>query len=468
MTTTENLQTYLVVQQSPDKLAAYIRFNVADENFSCTAEQLAEFLKSHNIKHGLQHDVINQLVKLPSRYFQSQTLIAQGVAPVNGEDGFIRFAYDMNEGEYRPLELEGGKVDFKEVTQLKNVKRGQLIAEKVKATPGKDGIAVTGEAVPCRNGKEAYFKMGKNVLLNPEQTAIYAAIDGLISITDKSKVNVFPVFEVNGDVDYKVGNIDFVGNVVIRGNVLTGFKVKAVGDIRVIGGVEGAILETEGSIEVTGGVLASNKGYLKAGKNIKCSFIQDGNVTAAEDVLVSQSIMHSHVRAGRNVICSGVKGLVVGGTIQAGDRVVARTIGNSMSTATVIEVGVRPELRSELLELRSQNKLLSENLDKTEKALALLDQLAAVGQLPPDRMAMRIKLGSTKRASVEEIAQNKERVLEIEKSLENTDRAKVDAVNVIYGGTKIVIGRNTRFIKDPMQRISFRYADGDIVMAPYI
>ncbi|NBC69194.1 DUF342 domain-containing protein [Paenibacillus sacheonensis] len=468
MTTAEYLQTYLVVQQSQDKLTACIQFSIADENFACTQEQLEEFLRSHGIKHGFLQAEIDGIAKLPSRYFYRQTVVAQGEAPIHGEDGFIRFAYDMNEEAYRPVELEGGKIDFKEVAQLKNVKRGQLIAEKVKATPGKEGMAVTGEVIPCRNGKEAYFKIGKNVVQNQEQTALYAAIDGLISITDKSKINVFPVFEVNGDVDYKIGNIDFVGTVVIRGNVLTGFKVKASGDIRVVGGVEGAILESDGSIEVTGGVLASGKGYLKAGKNVKCSFIQDGNVSAAEDVLISQSIMHSQVRAGRNVICTGAKGLIVGGTVQAGDRVLARTIGNTMSTATVLEVGVRPELRSELMERRNQLKLLNANLDKTEKALALLDQLAAVGQLQPDRMAMRVKLGSTKRAAVIEIADNKDRILEIEKSLEDTERAKVDAVNVIYGGTKIVIGRYTRFIKDAAQRVSFRYAEGDIVMAPYV
>ena len=46
---------------------------------------------------------------------------------------------------------------------------------------------------------------------------MYAAIDGLVTKTDKDKLNVFPVYEVNGDVDYNIGNIDFVGTVVIRG-----------------------------------------------------------------------------------------------------------------------------------------------------------------------------------------------------------------------------------------------------------
>src|SRR5690606_477889 len=137
-----------------------------------------------------------------------------------------------------------------------------------------------------------------------------------------------------------------------RGNVLTGFRVRTAGDIRVYGGVEGAELESDGSIEISGGIIANNKGYVRAKRHVKCSFIQEANVFAGENIIVTQSIMHSHVRAGSTVSCTGSKGLIVGGVTQAGDRVVARMIGNSMSTATVIEVGVHPELRQELAELR--------------------------------------------------------------------------------------------------------------------
>ncbi|MBW7454730.1 DUF342 domain-containing protein [Paenibacillus sepulcri] len=467
MSISETLEAYIVVQLSQDKLTSLLQFNAADEKFACTPNQLEEYIRSHGIFYGLKTEVIQQIAQQPSLFFYKQTVIAQGLPAKNGQDGAIRFIQNMKEEQHKPTEIEGGKVDFKEVNQLKNVLRGQLIAEKIPATEGQMGKTVTGEDLPCKNGKEAYFKLGKNVVVNPEQTALYAAIDGLITMTDKNKINVFPVYEVNGDIDYRVGNIDFVGTVVVRGNVLTGFRIKASGDIRVIGGVEGAELESDGSIEVTGGILASNKGYVRAGKNVKSSFIQDGNVSAMEDVLVTQSIMHSHVRAGHSVVCSGAKGLIVGGMVQAGERVVARTIGNTMSTATAIEVGVRPELRSELLELRRQVKQLMDNLDKTDKALTLLDQLAAAGQLPQDKMGMRIKLGATKRQSNEEMSGFRERILEIEKSLEDTDNAKVDAVNIIYGGTKIVIGRYTRFVKEPIERVSFRYSDGDIITAPY-
>ncbi|MFX3632942.1 MAG: DUF342 domain-containing protein [Candidatus Pristimantibacillus sp.] len=463
----QQLESYLLIQTSADKLSAFLTFNRITEEFDCNVEQLERFIKSRGISFGIRTNVIAEICNNPLAYCREQTLVAVGQAATDGKDGYIRLLYNLKEQEHRPVELEDGKIDFKETSQLKNVKRGQLIAERVEAELGAPGKLVTGEDIPARLGKQARFKIGKNVVVNGENKAMYSAIDGLITLTDKDKINVFPVYEVNGDVDYKTGNIDFVGTVVIRGNVLSGFRVKAVGDIRIIGGVEGAELESEASIEITGGIMAGNKGFVKASKNVKSSFIQDGNVIAGEDVLVSQSIMHSNVRAGRNVICSGAKGLIIGGMIQAADLVSARVIGNTMSTATAIEVGVKPEYRTELSNLRKKLKEQSESIDKTEKALTILNQLAASGQLTEDKMALRIKLGATKRITVAEIEDMRERILEIEKTLEDTESARVNVGHTVYGGIKIVIGRYTRFVKDPIQRVTFRYSDGDIVQVPY-
>lgn len=455
---------FLTVMISDDKLTASLKFNRPDENFKCTMEQIADLLKRNGIQHGLQMEVLAQVAHEPQKFFFSQFTVAVGTAPIDGENGRIEYMFDIGGENKRPLEKDDGKVDYKEVTVLNNVKKGQLIAKRSAAKEGTPGKAVTGEVLFGRAGKDVRFKIGKNVVTDPDQMLLYATIDGLIASTEKGKINVFPVYEVNGDVDYNVGNIDFVGTVVIRGNVLSGFRVKAAGDIRVVGGVEGADLLADGSIEITAGVLGHNKGLIKAQKNVKISFIQEGNVEAGEDIIVTQSIMHSQIRAGRDVICKGSKGLIVGGTIQAGERVIARTIGNTMSTVTSIEVGVLPELRNELAQLRTKTKDLMENLKKSEKALVLLDQLASMGQLSPDKLAMRIKLNNTKKQAYEEQLEIKERILEIEKTLEDTSTAKVEVVSTIYGGSKIVIGRYTRFIKDATERVTFRMMDGEIAM----
>ncbi|MFD1953777.1 DUF342 domain-containing protein [Paenibacillus thailandensis] len=462
------LESHLRIQTSPDKLSAFLLFNYITDEFACTPEQLERFIRSKGIVHGLQSQAIHNICRDPVVYSKEQTLIAVGDDAKPGADGQIRFLYDMEQKERRPAETQDGKVDFKEISQLRNVKSGQLIAERVDPKLGPPGKTVTGELIPPKPGKPARFKPGKNVVVNPEQTGIYSTIDGLVTLTDKDKINVFPVYEVNGDVDYRVGNIDFVGTVVIRGNVLSGFKVKAAGDIRVVGGVEGAEIESEGSIEITSGIMAGNKGYVKAGRNIRSSFIQDANVIAGEEVEVSQSIMHSNVRAGKRINCTGAKGLIVGGTIQAGESVTARTIGNTMSTATVVEVGVLPELRGELIEQRMLVKQLKESMDKTDKALVILDQLAAADKLTPEKMNMRMQLLATKRQASTRIDSAMERILEIEQELENTDKAKVSVLNVIYGGTKVVIGRYTKFIKDPLKRILLQYADGEVAASPYV
>lgn len=461
------LSQYLSITFSEDKGIAYLQFIKKDENFSCSIEELDSFLQSHNIRFGIQRDIVQRISSNPEEYFWNRVPIAIGQPSVNGTDARVALTVDLEE-DRKPLERADGKVDYKELVRLHNVMKGQLIAKIIPAQNGVSGKTVTGEELPYRPGKEAHFKVGKNVLVDQDETSMYAAIDGLVTLTDKGKINVFPVYEVNGDVDYSTGNIDFVGTVVIRGNVLTGFTVKSAGDIRVVGGVEGAELIAGGSIEITGGIIGYNKGLVSAGKNVKVSFIQDGNVVAGDDVVVSQSIMHSNIRAGHDVLCNGAKGLIVGGIVQAGERVVARTIGNTMSTATAIEVGVVPELRNEINELRQELRQLLENEDKTNKALYLLNQLANNGQLAPDKVALRVKLNATKQSHMREEKRIKERVLEIERMLEDTGRARVDVIKTIYGGSKIVIGRYTRFVKDATERVSFIYTDGDISITPYM
>ncbi|MBP1991311.1 DUF342 domain-containing protein [Paenibacillus eucommiae] len=462
------LDFYITISLSDDKLTAFLFINNTDESFKVTMAQLEDLLAAHYISYGIDHVQLANIAANPKPFSFQKVVIAKGDKPKEGQNGTIKYIYDLDHAEKKPLELEDGKVDYKQVISLHNVRKGQLIGQRFPATEGKPGRAVTGELLFAKAGKEARFKIGKNVVTDAEQMALYSALDGMVVKTDRDKVNVFPIYEINGDVDYNIGNIDFIGTVVVRGSILPGFKIRAAGDIRITGGVEAAELEADGSIEINAGIVGQNKARIKAGKHVKSSFIQDATVEAAEDINVSQSIMHSNIRAGLSVNCKGPKGLIVGGIVQAGERVTARTIGNSMATTTVIEVGVLPELRNEMIQLRNQLKGHTENLDKSDKALSLLDQLAAAGQLTPDKVAMRIKLNHSRKQVSEEQNAIRDRILEIEKSLEDSDKAKVQVISTIYGGSKIVIGRYTKFIKDPTTRMTFYLNDGDISMTPSI
>jgi len=74
---------------------------------------------------------------------------------------------------------------------------------------------------------------GKNVEISEDGQSLIAGIDGQVNYID-GKVSVFANYEVPADVDNSTGNISFVGNVIIRGNVLSGFTVEAGGSVEVM------------------------------------------------------------------------------------------------------------------------------------------------------------------------------------------------------------------------------------------
>ena len=70
-----------------------------------------------------------------------------------------------------------------------------------------------------------------------------------------------------------MGNINFTGSVVIHGDVLEGYSVKAKGDITVMGIVEGARLSAGGDILLHKGMRGMRTGVLEAEGDITAKFL---------------------------------------------------------------------------------------------------------------------------------------------------------------------------------------------------
>lgn len=460
----------LTVVIAQDKMEAQITLEADSNDITISEQDVKNALSANGVRFGIVEDTIRKLCESPEKYLGYPLTIAYGTPAIPGTDARIEYIGNSDVREdIRPKEMEDGRVDYYTVTSIANVTRGQLLAKKIPAQPGTPGMAVTGEQIAPKPGKEVMIKAGKNVVLNQDRTLLYAAIDGQMSFTDKDKVNVFPVFEVKGDVDFSVGNIDFVGTVVVRGSVPTGFRIKAAGDIRVLGSVEGAELEAGGSVEIKSGIVAQDKGHVIAGQNVTTSFIQNGNVTAGKDVTVSQSIMFSKVRAGKNVVCNGPKGIIIGGTIQAGEKIVARVIGNSSATPTVLEVGVKPELRAEMADITAKLRESYESMRKTDQGLHVLSQIMqTTGDLPAEKKIMQVKLTNTRLMLEKEIKSLEERKKEVEAQLVGDSPALVEVHRLMYPGIKLVFGKIVRFIKQEFSRTRFVVHEGEIRTATLI
>lgn len=456
-------RSFVSVTVSSDEMYAYITLLDGAVQAKLTNGKLLAILNSAGITEGIQMRELMEISHDPDRYIGQKVTVAIGQKPGEGEDGYIIYHYEQRQSKAERSDPPQGQVNLKEVTKLDNVSQEELLAEVVPPKEGTAGRSVKGMIVPPKGTKRARIKKGKNVALNQDETKLYAEIDGLVTRTESGVIHVFPIFEINGDVDYKSGNIDFNGIVIVRGNILTGFKVTAASDIRVVGTVDGAELYAGGSIHVTEGIVGQNRGLVQAGLDVRSSFIQDAHVIAGGDIVVKQSIMHSQLSAGKYIVCLDGNGLIVGGTLQAGEKVQARTIGNMMSTQTAIEVGALPEIRQEYEQLRHQVKAQKQNLDKTNQALMLLEQLDASGQLDEAKRTMRQKLTITKSHLKQELDRMNERTHQLVRLLENSQLASVEVGQIVYPGTKIVIGRKVVLVKEAVKRAKYRLVEGNIV-----
>ncbi|WP_048602474.1 DUF342 domain-containing protein [Rubeoparvulum massiliense] len=459
------LDQLFTIRLSEDGLFAYLLFHPYTAQYRFTYEQLLAFCQS-SIQFGLHGELLKRLVEEPQAFAGKEITIAEGVPPVDGENGSIQYEFLAKE-RTGPKTTEDGYVDFHAVKEIANVRQGQLLAQVIPPSKGIPGMSISGVTLPAKEGKEARLKPGKNVVITEERKAVYAAIDGQVNLSKDGRIHVFPVFEVKGDLDFDTGNIDFVGTVVIRGNVPAGFSIKADGDIRILGEVEGAILEAMGSIQIKNGIVANHKGYVKAGVDVTASYIQEAIVEAGQDVIVKQSIMHSRVYAERQVKCESGKGLIVGGEIRAGEGIVARIIGNEMTTVTVLEAGSHPRLRTRLQELEKQLQFHQAQLDKVEKALAILQRIMTqLGELPPDKQQMQIQLTHTKLQSEKLLSEFKDEYEMISMKLEQIGTASISVINTMYPGTRLVFGKYVRYINTTFQHVRFYLNSTEIEFEP--
>lgn len=436
-----------------------------EEGVTINEENLRNFLQEHGVTHGIMHEHIDSFLQNPSAFVGKKIVVAQGKEPIPGKDSYVELIYEQKK-EKKPKLKEDGRVDYYSILEIPNVEKGQLIARKISATKGEAGFTVTGETLAAKDGRDLPMKVGKNVVFDPESQGVYALIDGQVSMLG-DQINVFPVFEVNGDLDLSVGNIDFIGNVVIRGNVPAGFSVKAKGDIRITGGVEGVELDAGGSITISSGITAGNKGLIKAKGDIRTSFIINGKVEAGGSVIVNQSIMHSEVLAGDNIICQGARGLIVGGRLQAGKKVICRTLGNDLNTPTSIEIGINPKIANRIKEIEETLIELKTTLTKNEQALAILDRmLKQYGNLPPERKSMHTKLVNNKLVTEQKIKELTEEHRQLMVIQGDINQASVEVSSAIYPGTKLTFHKYTRYINEIQRYVKFRLENGEIVASP--
>ena len=459
----EKIDAFVEIITKPDKMTAYIKISAPDGGGKPAGlQEIAYQLKQSGVIFGIKEDVVHTLVKEP--IYGQNILIAEGMAPINGKSGEVKFMVDIHK-DRKPIIMEDGSVNYRDLDYIESVQKGQKLCDITEPTPGINGKNVVGTVLKAVNGKPAKMVRGRNVYMSEDGLSLFSEIDGQVMYMD-GKLSVFATYEVPDDVDNSTGNINFIGNTSIRGNVLSGFVVEVGGNVEVFGVVEGATIKAGGNIILRRGMTGNGKGRLIAGGDIVAKYIENSIVEAANDIK-AEAIMHSDIKCGNRLELGGRKGLLVGGVAKVGKEIEAKVIGSYMATTTTIEVGVDPHIRERYKFIRTDIIKMEESTKKAYQAIVLLKKLEGANMLTEDKKEILDKSVRSKLYFDSCIAQYKEEIAELEERLQQEVKGKVMVSDYVYQGTRVSIGSATMHIKETLQHCTL-YKDGvDVRIGPY-
>ncbi|SHF52169.1 DUF342 domain-containing protein [Ornithinibacillus halophilus] len=454
----ETLHEFFNIEQSTDHMKALLHVKKEDVNsiiHQFSKSDIINFLKENHIVSGILENQIQSLTKGLVKLEEFPLLVAEGSHPSNGKNGQIHYLINTN------IDMtESSNWDFREVMKIPSVKAGQKLAAITLPTYGTPGINVRGEAIPAKNGKPVHIRAGENVVFRKEDLSFYAAIDGQICTT-KTKIYVNAVYEVKRTLTMKEGNIAFTGTVVIHGDVPSGFKITADGDVKIFGLVEAATIISKGSVFVSEGLAGLKKGKVIAEEDINIGYINQGTVEAGNNLFVENSIIQSNCRAQKKIYCQ--RGNIIGGTISAGEYIEAKEIGNHSYTKTKVIIESSHTFDIELQELITKKQELEEMLKK----------LYIIGKkIKQSQNVQNTKLKLMVLKHQNSILQTKNKLSEVNDRISEINTSKVEEEcedklvvrKLLHPNVDIVFGKYQRSIKSEYQHVQCILEHNEIVM----
>jgi uncharacterized protein (DUF342 family) len=448
---------------APNGLEASIRIK-PPENGGTNLSQimLKLFLAKNRVVFGVDDELLKSLGEKP--VYHTDFVVARGIPSENGADAELIYHVETNR-QLKPKEREDGSVDFKDLGTIQDIKKGDLLCEKIPANPGTAGTDVRGGKLPFIAGKDKNLPEGKNTVSDEEKLKLYAAVDGHVSVLG-GKITILDTFVVNGNVSNETGNIDFTGSVVVRGDVSQGFSVKATGDITVEGVVEAAKIKTGGVLVIRGGFLGGDSGMLEVEGNTVCRFIEGGQASIKGD-LETTYIMNAVIKCGGTVNLTG-KGLIRGGYVSARTSVTANFLGSpkASSANTVIDIGNDPFLQGQYEELSKEAESHKKNIAGLEAMIGPMEKAKQAGYLTLDKIKQlekAVQLLEGLKPAYLDITES----LELLKSqMEALGRGMVNVKKTAYTGLKIIIGSESLILQTEHDRVSFYAGQDGITFVP--
>jgi uncharacterized protein (DUF342 family) len=324
---------------SEDKMTAF--FSIKKESSMLfTLQEIKEYIETKGIKYGIVDDknISDYLENKESR--NTPLIVAEGKLPDQGTDASIKYHFDTD-----PLKIgtvkNGGSIDFKDRGNIPQVKKGDLLAEKIPAVEGTAGHDVYGRYLAVPKPKDKALRRGKGASVSEDKLKIFAETNGVPEISAIGKVYVSPRLEITGGVGLKSGHVDFDGKIDVIGTIQSGYRVK--GNSLKANEILKADIEMDGDVKVSGGIIGAK---IKSGGSLSAMYIHESEIEILGDVFVEKEIIDSKINTSGKCIAKG--GPILSSRVSAKKGIEAVQIGSEISKPCHLSVGFDEKVKEDI------------------------------------------------------------------------------------------------------------------------
>ena len=288
----------------------------------------------------------------PGRF---EGVIAQANPAIHGVDAYIEWQLEDLQASKQDNEEE--KTSAKGETQADEppadetvsfydqsiytvVNVGDVLGKVHPEVPGTEGKDVRGKTLATRTAKPLEFKYDETLEID-EQNRLVAKADGVL-IRDRKSALISDTIEVDQNVDFETGNIDFRGNILVHRGVKDCFIVKATEDVEVRGLIEAATIITGKDLRANGGFAGREQGTAEVQGNLFAKYLDAVTIHVAGDLCVERENINSNNTVLGNI--NSPRGSIIGGVTNVSGTVELLDLGASAQPITEIHVGVLPLL----------------------------------------------------------------------------------------------------------------------------
>ncbi|MDR3000080.1 MAG: FapA family protein [Fibromonadaceae bacterium] len=456
----EGKRRYLRLQVTPMQVHFAVDAAILQTDYRVTATDISFLLLEKSVVYGIDYDTIAEI--LSKDIYGQDFIIATATPPIAGKDAILEEVIQIDP-DAKPFLNEDGTADYRKWGNIRQIKEGEVICTRVPPTPGIPGISVFGYPLSPTPGEDFALPIGLNTRIKDNETKLVAAINGFL-YRDGRDICVGGVYIIKGDVDYKTGNIEYHGDVLVRGSVMADFSVVANGNISVEGSVESAHLESKtGNIFLKGSVFGLNRGSIVAAKDIRAGNVQDCTLKAGQTITVIGQIRNCKIETQN--LTTPSDGQIISSSVHFSGYVKCGHIGGKAESLNEF-VLIEDERQKFKDELKSANEFFI----KLNKAVELLQEKQFAikpSDKSPEAENQRKLLASQLVAcnnSKEQLQVKRKRLIKLIEIM--PDRDALITTNILSPILKVSIFDFSKEFKQELSRLKISWKSGAIRMEP--